>query len=257
MLQSILFIGAALLSQVAADCTRSALQDATNSYVAARGAGQIANIPATAAYTENFVTADIKKSILTTPLKIDHNASILDTTACATFTELIITDAKHPYVVGTQIRFTNESTISKIDTIVTDAGDWLFNATGTLYWARQENWGTIPVEKRDSRETIQKAADAYLNLFNDKTAVVPWGTPCARLEGGIYTGRGSPTDSCNLGVPDNIALVNRRYVIDETFGSVDVYLNFGGNTGNPDSHQFRLQEGKLRYIHTMSVGNLP
>ena len=50
----------------------------------------------------------------------------------------------------------------------------------------------IPEADRDSRETLIKAADAYLNLFNDKSVVVPWGTPCVRLEGGLYTGKGAP-----------------------------------------------------------------
>lgn len=165
-----------------------------------------------------------------------------------------MTDPTHPYVIGTQMHFNADgSQVTKIDTIVTDAGDWLFNATGTQYYASREDWFVIPVEQRDSRAAIKAAADAYLDLFNDKSVVVPWGTPCARLEGGIYTGRGSPTDSCNVGVPSGVQLLNRRYVIDETVGAVDVFLNFGGPDGIPDSHEFRLEKGKLRFIHTMTV----
>jgi len=36
-------------------------------------------------------------------------------------------------------------------------------------------------------------------VFNDKNVKVPWGTPCARLEGGSYTGSGKPTDRCDVG----------------------------------------------------------
>jgi len=252
MLGPVLILLAALASPAVADCTYSTLQEASASYVTSQSTGQIGTLPAAATYTENFKTANINTGILSHPLKIDHNRSTYDTTGCATFTELIITDRQHPYVIGTQLHLTDNK-ISKIDTIITDAGDWLFNATGTLYWAQQENWGTIPVEKRDSRATIQKAADAYLDLFNDKSVVVPWGTPCARLEGGSYTGRGSASDSCNVGVPSGVALVNRRYVIDETVGAVDVFLDFGGSGGIPDTHEFRIQEGKIRYVHTMSV----
>ena len=80
---------------------------------------------------------------------------------------------------------------------MTEAGDWLFNAANTLKYANQEDglWGEIAVAKRDTRKTIQAAADAYLDIFNDKSVKVPWGTPCARLEGGSYTGKGQPTDS--------------------------------------------------------------
>lgn len=62
----------------------------------------------------------------------------------------------------------------------------------------------IPEEDRDTREVIQAAGDAYADLFNDKSVTVPWGTPCARLEGGAYTGNGSDTDSCDVGVPDGM-----------------------------------------------------
>lgn len=254
MIHSLLVICAMLTASAVADCSLSLLQSATESYVAAQGTGQLTNVTALAdnvVYTENFKTVDIKAGVISKPLKIDHRRSTYDTTACATFTELIVADSAHPYVIGTQIHFT-DSKITKLDSLVTETGDWLFNVTGTLYWAKQENWGTIPEDKRDTRETIQKAADAYLDLFNDKKVVVPWGTPCARLEGGSYTGRGLPTDSCNVGVPSGVALVNRRYVIDETVGAVDVFLNFGGASGVQDSHEFRVEGGKLRYVHTMT-----
>jgi len=160
--------------------------------------------------------------------------------------------ASKPYVIGTQMRF-NGDTISKMQTLVTTTGDWLFNVTGTLYWASRETWNTIPVAQRDTRATIQAAADAYLDIFKNKSVVVPWGTPCDRLEGGMYTGTGKDTDSCNVGIPNGQDLTNRRYVIDETVGAVDVFLNFGGATGLPDSHEFRIQNGKLRYVHTLTV----
>ncbi|CAA7270829.1 unnamed protein product [Cyclocybe aegerita] len=252
MLRLLLLVSAALVAQAVAQCSYTTLQQATTDYVASRAAGQITAL-SSATYTENFRTADIRNSVFSRPLRIDHNRSIHDTTACATYTELIITDSAHPYVIGTQIHFTEAGQASRVDSIVTDQGDWLFNATGTLYWAQQENWGTIPEERRDTRATIQAAADAYLDLFNNPSVVVPWGTPCARLEGGAYTGRGLPTDTCNVGVPSGVQLVNRRYVIDETVGAVDVFLNFGGANGIPDSHEFRIQEGKLRYVHTMTV----
>jgi hypothetical protein len=41
------------------------------------------------------------------------------------------------------------------------------------------------------------------------------------------------------------------HVIDEAVGSVDVFLNFAG--GMPDSHEFRVEGGKLRYVHAITV----
>ncbi len=220
----------------------------------AQTAGQVSSLKIlsdSVTYNENDKAKDFKTGLLSQPLKIDHSRHLLDTTACATYTEVIVTDPKHPYVIGTQIRLT-DGKVTKIESIVTDKDDWLFNANGTLKYALQEKWDEIPVEKRDTRAAIQAGADAYCNLFKDKTVKVPWGTPCARLEGGSYTGKGSPTDSCNVGVPSDTDLKDRRYVIDETVGAVDVFLKFGPGS-IPDSHEFRLENGKLRFVHTMTA----
>jgi hypothetical protein len=148
----------------------------------------------------------------------------------------------------------NEGNAILIDSLVTDKGDWAFNATGYKYWNSQENWGPIPEEKRLSREVIQAAC-------NDVTAHVPFGTPCARLEGGAYTGRENlSANTCNIGgLPEHIPMVNRRYVVDEVMGIVDIFMGFTGldrtrnDVGTPDSHLFRVEDGKIRYIHTASA----
>ncbi|KAL8364896.1 hypothetical protein RB595_003942 [Gaeumannomyces hyphopodioides] len=244
----------------AADCTREYLQAAADGYVAAQRAGDASLATALSAtasgYTENF-KRPAGQPILSRPLKVDFSRSILDTAACATYTEVVVTDPAHPYVIGSQIHWapgasnaTAAAAAAKIETLVTDAGDWLFNATGTLYYSSRESWDPIPEAQRDSRAAIRAAGDAYCDLFSDKTVRVPWGTPCQRLEGGVYVGRGLPTDSCNVGVPSGVALTNRRYVVDEVLGSVSIFLTFGGS---PDNHQFRLEKGKLRFVHTITV----
>ena len=44
-------------------------------------------------YSENMQDAPIDKGVLRTPLKIDFHRSLLDTDACETFTEVIVTEA--------------------------------------------------------------------------------------------------------------------------------------------------------------------
>lgn len=127
------------------------------------------------------------------------------------------------------------------------------------YWDDREDWSEIPQENRDTREVIQAAGDAYFNRFADANVTVPWGTPCARLEGGAYTGtRNLTANTCNLGIPSNIKVVDRRYVVDQVNGVVVIYLGFPGLDQNdpnptPDSHAFRIESGKIRYIHTLST----
>ena len=86
---------------------------------------------------------------------------------------------------------------------------------------------------------------------------MPWGFPCVRVEGGAYTGKGSPSDSCEVGVPSGVNIVNRRFVVDEVIGSVVAFCTFGaggpnGGSGSPDTHLFRVEHGKLRYVHTLT-----
>ncbi|EGS18460.1 uncharacterized protein CTHT_0050610 [Thermochaetoides thermophila DSM 1495] len=236
----------------AGNCTREFLKTSADSLVAAQTAGNPELLQPKSnnfEYHENFAEASFTAGILSSPLKVDHNRHSLDTTQCATYTEIVSATGSKPYVIGVQMYFT-DNVISKVATLITTTGDWLFNATGTLYWASREDWSTIPEEKRDSRDVIQAAAEAYLNLFSDNSTVVPWGYPCSRLEGGMYTGNGGPNDRCDVGIPSGVSLVSRRYVIDETAGAVSVFLSF---SGLPDSHEFRIEGGKLRYVHTITV----
>jgi hypothetical protein len=55
-----------------------------------------------------------------------------------------------------------------------------------------------------------------------------------------------------------VNIANRRFVVDEVLNSVVVYCTFGaggpnGGSGAPDAHMFRLENGKLRYVHTLTA----
>lgn len=245
----------AFSAQTSAACTRDMLTAATADLLSSQTAGKVAgaSFADTIKYTENRKTVDIGKGILAQALKIDHNRSQHDVAQCAAFSEFIVTNSAKPYVIATQLRLDNTTNkVAQIDNIVTTKGDWLFNVTGTYYWASREKWDPIPADKRDTREVIKAAADAYCDIFSDKSVKVPWGQPCARLEGGSYTGKGQSSDRCDVGIPNGVKLVNRQYVIDEEYGTVDVQMDFGGAGGLPDSHEFRVEGGKLRYVHTLS-----
>ena len=253
MLPALLLLALGPSTFAAASCTRASLKSSTDALLAALKVGDpslLAPPSSTLRYDENFKPATIATGILSHPLAIDHARSLLDTTQCATYTEIVSVTGPKPYVIGVQLwRNDDGAAITLVDALVTTTGDWLFNATGTLRWASREDWGEIPADKRDARAVIKAGADAYLDIFSDKTVVVPWGTPCSRLEGGAYTGNGGPNDRCDVGIPEGVKLVNRRYVIDEVVGAVDVFLQFASLA---DSHEFRLEGGKLRFVHTIT-----
>ena len=256
-LSGALLAPAAAYSQVS--CARGGLQNAVDLYIEAQTSGDMSGLPLATGlgYYENMERIDIADGIINTPFEIDHHFSLLDEDTCQTFTEVIVADEDNPYVLGTRLRV-NHDKIAEIEILWTTTGYWLFDADAYLEYSSAEDWSPIPAEQRDSRGTLVSAANAYLDAFLEgQIDLVPWGFPCVRVEGGAYTGRGSADDSCEVGVPSGVNIVNRRFVVDEVIGSVVVFCTFGaggpgGGSGSPDTHLFRVENGKLRYVHTLT-----
>jgi hypothetical protein len=241
-------------------CTRASLQAAVDSYLEAQKTGEAKKIAFSESptYLENMTAVDPAKALWNTKLPIAFSRSFLDSKRCRTFSEVIVTEGGHPYVIGTRL-YVDGGKVTRIDSLVTDEGDWLFNAEDYLKYSRVENWNIKPGQRTSEADMIS-GANAYLDLFSDKFHDVPWGQPCARLEGGgLYTNKTKdPEDastSCKVGVPNGVLyLVNRDYVVDEVQGVINVFCRFGDSkTGMPDSHTFAFRNGKYRWIHTLSV----
>jgi hypothetical protein len=265
---SIALFGLAFATSAQAQCKRETLQKLTDAYVKAQTAGKAGLLPLAkgASYAENNQAMDIGKGVLAGPLKVDFTRSFHDTTQCATFTELVAATDPHPYVIHTRIEATSNGKVSKMESVVTDAGDWMFGAAEHLAVTRSETWAEIPKDKRDPRAVIQAAADAYLDNWGDPALPVPHGTPCYRLEGRINTGTRNPAgNTCDMGAfPQKLKVGHRRYVIDETIGAVSVFHDFPWldaglppDQGTPASQMFRVEGGKNRYIHEVTVCTTP
>ena len=240
----------------AADCTREGLLAASESYLAAQIAGKPANLKLASNFTyqQNNKASDIAKGLLSTAYKIDLNRSTADTVACASYTMWISSSGSKPYVVGTQIRHRDNNTaeIAVIDAIAATTGDLFFNAKDTQKYIAAEDWTLLPAASRPSRELLKKVGDAYLDMWTDAKAAdtIPWGTVCERVEGSKYS------QPCGGQLPRGgsaKANGNRRYVIDEEMGSVDVLCEFSSLGAWPDSHEIRVQDGKVKYVHTITV----
>lgn len=240
-------------------CTRGGLQNAVDLYIEAQTNGDLSGLPLAQGleYRENIEVADVEEGLVTQSMNINFHRSIFDEDSCQSFTEVIVNDEEEPYVIGTRIRV-NHGLIAELETLWTTEGYWLFDVENYLEYSSNEDWSPIPEEERDTRGTLVSAANAYLDAFLEgKIDQVPWGFPCVRIEGGAYTGTGSPDDSCEVGVPAGVNIVDRRFVVDEVLGSVVVYCTFGaggpdGGSGAPDTHLFRVENGKLRYVHTLT-----
>ena len=240
-------------------CTRAGLQAATDLYIAAQTKGDITGLPLATGlgYVENFKTMNIDDGLIKKAMKIDHHRTLLDTSTCQTFTEVIVSDKANPYALGTRLRV-NHGLIAEIEMMWTTTGYWGFNVDNYLKYSSAEDWGAIPAARRDTRATLVSAANAYLDAFLEgKMDLVPWGFPCNRTEGGMHTGKGAPDDSCQVGVPSGVNIANRHFVVDETIGAVVAFCTFGagsatGGSGAPDTHLFRVENGKLRFVHTLT-----
>ncbi len=265
---SLALTGVAFATGARAECSREVLQQLADTYVKAQTDGRAGMLPlaAGASYAENDQAMDIGAGVLTGALKIDFARSLHDTTQCATFTELVAATDPHPYVIHTRIEATEDGKVSKMESVVTDPGDWVVGATEYLAVTRDEKWDEIPENERDTRAVIQAAADAYLDNWGAPDLPVPHGTPCARLEGRMNTATRNPDgNTCDMGAfPEKLTVAHRRYVIDESFGAVVIFHNcpwldagLPKDPGTPASQMFRVEGGKNRYIHEATVCTTP
>ena len=248
-----------VVSAAAAGCTRANLQATADKYLNALKQGNPSLMPlaSKATYMENRNEIPLGQGIWKTPLAVDFNRSLLDIDTCQTFTEIIHTSSDHPYVIGTRLQIVDNK-ISEIESLVADKDDWLFNAANFLKYSSQEKWDILPPEKRSDRQTLLNAANAYYDTFGDYASFtkIPWGTPCVRIEGGAYTNpKNDPNPSCTVGMPKTggVPIINRHYLVDVDMGTIVGMVDFGKEKQNPDIHEFRLENGKLRYVHAIQV----
>jgi len=234
-----------------AGCDRALVQGIAEDWIAAleQGTMMTMNLGEWVDYNQNFRRSSLG-AFLDHPREVVWHMALLDPTSCQVYVQAVVKTGEEWEVLATQIG-NGFFGVGPFKNIVTDEGDWLFDGERTAYYASREDWSEIPEAERSTRADLIAVANTYLDLFSDPTVEVPWGTPCARLEGGVYTGRGLPTDSCNVGVPTGVAMVEREYVVDVDKGAVNVFLKMGENR-RPDSHTFRIENGQIRYVHTVT-----
>jgi hypothetical protein len=234
------------------------LQSAVDSYLAAQGAGDPSKmlLASRVKYVENMAEIKKEQGLWNTPLPIAFHRSFLDVDSCRTFTEVIVTEGGHPYVLGTRLKV-EDGKVSEIDSLVTKKGDWLFNADDYLKYSKAEDWRVLKANERINAQALIDGGNAYFDHFSDKNILVPFNIPCARLEGGMYTTKNfdDPKATCDIGFPEegNLPILNRSYVVDVEMGTVNIFCRFGRPPGMPDSHTFRLVNGKIRYVHTLTA----
>lgn len=209
--------------------------------------------------------------------------SLIDQGACAAFFKVVVAATSNStaaaaagaadagwYMYGSQVRFsiTREAprpTVARMDVVIAGGDDWQMEGVagagemvGNL---EREDWGALSRGMQDTRETLEAVAGRYLDLLgsggegdDEETPDVPWGRPCARLEGGVYTAVDDSED-CLKGLREAgvAGVTDREFVVDESVGAVSVLARDGSLGGAPSAFQFRVVEGQLRYVHQFAA----
>jgi hypothetical protein len=145
-----------------AACERTFLNDFMGLYLNAQTIGDYSllteHMLQNFTYTEQFAPANISAptSIINKPLNVTDSRVFLDPYLCTAFTEIIVTEKSHPYVIGVRVEG-NGKFVRHMETLVSDEGDWAFNATGAAYWSSKESWEPIPLADQNTRDVIQAA----------------------------------------------------------------------------------------------------
>jgi hypothetical protein len=169
-------------------------------------------------YKQNDQIIDIRDGIIYKGLVVSANRAYYDSTLCKIWTEHVVTSPAHPYVINTQI-YVVDGAAKEIDVLVTEEGDFSFNATTYKTIGYSQKWDLIPKSERSTREYLKNAGDAYFEHLHSR-APFPVHAPCMILSSGFDSSKGNTSvDACTHepykpGEPIQ-TMINRRYLIDE------------------------------------------
>ena len=95
-----------------------------------------------AKFFEDMSPTTRDKVLINTALPIAFERSIYDAGRCKTFTEVIVTEGDHQYVVGTRLTV-DKGKVTEVNSLITDKSDWLFNAEDYLKYSKAEEWPVL------------------------------------------------------------------------------------------------------------------
>ena len=244
--------GLAIATPAAAQggCTAESLQEMSNDWVAAleQGTMMTMELGEWVDYNQNFERASLG-AFLDEPREIDWKLELFDTQSCQVLVEAAVTSESGAQVIATQFG-SGFFGVGGFQNITTGPGDWLFDAEAFVAHAKDQDWGIVPEGERADRATLMAIANAYLDRFADPSVAVSLADDCTRIEGGSFTG----DQGCAVGMPTEagtMEFVERRYVVDVARQAVNVMGRFGPDKLG-DSHTFRIEDGKIRYVHSQT-----
>ena len=233
----------------ASGCTRESLKATIDNYFTAMAAHDPAMLPTSASikFTENAKTAKLGDGLWKTAGKPVFTRNVLDTANCGTVTEAVVAENSGQVIFGLRLKLDAEQKVSEVETLVVRSGGFAFKPQGIID-SKDNDWeGILPPDQRSSAEVMNAAANGYFDLFS-KSAMVPFGMPCYRLENGTLT---TPGGDCGSGIPaGGLQMTHRRFpVVDLEAGITVGWVLFGGSL--LDFHMFKFKGGKVQFINAV------
>ncbi len=241
--------GAGGADQGSGGCTRDALKNTINGYFAAMAAHDptMVQVASTVKFTENAKELELGDGIWKTAGMVTFHRDVLDTERCGTVSEAVIDNSGTATIFGLRLKV-DAGKLSEIETIVVDPKNGFFPTPMGIVNSKSDDWETVlPADQRIPREQLQAAANAYFDLFANSSTMVPFSTPCNRLENGLQTTSGN----CGSGIPaGNLMMTHRRYPVSDLEAGITVgWVLFGG--GLLDFHMFKTKAGKITFINAV------
>ncbi len=232
----------------AGGCTRDSLKAIIDQYFEAMATHDPSALPVapTLKFTENAMAIKLGEGVWKTAGEAKFKRSALDTERCGTVTEAVIDNQGMDTIFGLRLKLEAQS-ITEVETIVVSANGFFPTPAGIINSTGDAWEDLVPEEQRNTREELEAASKAYFTSFNDTSTMVPYNTPCDRLENGFQTTRG---DCSNLGGAVGIRHPAQRYpVTDLEAGITAGFVLFAG--ADIDFHMFKVIDGKIRWINAV------
>ncbi len=156
-----------------------------------------------------------------------------DKDRCRTFSEVIVTEGSHQYVIGTRLSVDNGK-ITAIDSLVSDKGDWLFNANAYLKYSSKEDWSAPKTGKGATMLEPHQRGQQLPRPVLRQVREDPVGQAVRAARRRRRTPIAKATTRmrrCEIGIPPGVLyIVNRDYVVDEEQGVINIFCRFGNST---------------------------
>jgi hypothetical protein len=180
--------------------------------------------------------------VIAQPSDFVWHLAVVDPGSCRVIVQGVILEPT-PYVVATELAYTFNG-LGQIRSTVIKQGDPDFDAAQTAKLASAEDWSDIAADRRNTRAELIAAATAYLDRLGGDAADVSLAASCQRIDNGAH--------SANCEAAAGPAFVERRLTVDEAKGAVAVSSNRGEAEGPPDMRIFRIEDGRVRYVHAIA-----